>query len=83
MGVLALALVQYPVHSYMVFALRNANEAQLVGDSENTCGFGQVVALALLGASVLECVRAAVGEYPVPQSMAVLLPVVASRADCL
>jgi hypothetical protein len=42
-SVLIIAMMQYPVHVYTVFALRIANEDRLDGDSENYWGFGQVV----------------------------------------
>ncbi|KAI0131851.1 hypothetical protein BJ170DRAFT_222856 [Xylariales sp. AK1849] len=61
-AVLCLALFQYPVHSYMIYALRSSNERYLSGDSENEWGFGQVVALVLVGSVVLECIRATI-EY--------------------
>lgn len=60
-SVLIIAMMQYPVHVYTVFALRIANEERLDGDSENDWGFGQVVALALLISSVLQCIRTVIG----------------------
>ncbi|KAI1173104.1 hypothetical protein F4777DRAFT_559260 [Nemania sp. FL0916] len=60
--VLIIALAQYPVHIYTLFALRASNEAYLSGDSENQWGFGQVVALVLVASVLLECVRVTV-EY--------------------
>ncbi|KAK6815658.1 hypothetical protein PG987_016662 [Apiospora arundinis] len=56
--VLIIALVQYPVHGYMVYALRSSNEEFLTGSSENEWGFGQIVALVLVAAILLECVKA-------------------------
>ncbi|KAI0904480.1 hypothetical protein F4823DRAFT_567678 [Ustulina deusta] len=60
--ILAVALAQYPVHVYTLFALRKSNEAYLSGDSENQWGFGQVVALVLVASVLLECFRAII-EY--------------------
>lgn len=49
------ALLQYPLHLYMVVSLRVANDKYLQGDSENTWGFGQIVALILLIPVFKEC----------------------------
>ncbi|OTB01045.1 hypothetical protein M426DRAFT_323828 [Hypoxylon sp. CI-4A] len=62
MSVLLVAILQFPLHTYMLFTLRNSNEGYLSGDSENVWGFGQVVALALVASVLLECVQAFV-EY--------------------
>lgn len=62
--VLALAMLQYPLHIYMIFALRAGNEHRLNGDSENYWGFGQIVALVLLASSVLQGLRAILGRLP-------------------
>ncbi|QKX62216.1 uncharacterized protein TRUGW13939_09375 [Talaromyces rugulosus] len=56
-SVLLLALVQYPLHTYMLIALREGNDKLLDGDSENYWGFGQVVALILLASSLLQGAR--------------------------
>ncbi|KAH7256294.1 hypothetical protein BKA59DRAFT_69444 [Fusarium tricinctum] len=61
-AIVPLAMGQYPLHLYMVIALRVGNESLLSGDSENTWGFGQIVALILCAATLLECVRG-VSEY--------------------
>jgi hypothetical protein len=61
--ILMLAMLQYPLHIYMIFALRAANDHLLKGDSENYWGFGQVVALVLLASSVLQGFRAILGNY--------------------
>lgn len=57
-NILTVGLIQYPVHVYTLFALRNSNESYLSGDSENQWGFGQVVALVLVASVLLECFRA-------------------------
>ena len=62
-SVLIITMMQYPVHVYTVFTLRIANEDRLDGDSENNWGFGQVVALALLTSSVLQCIRTVIGKF--------------------
>jgi hypothetical protein len=50
---LLFVLLQYPVHMYSVFALRAANESRLMqGNTEQDWGFGQVVAVILLGSNV-------------------------------
>lgn len=61
--VLMLAMLQYPLHIYMIFALRAANEYRLNGDSENYWGFGQIVALVLLTSSILQGFRALLGRF--------------------
>ncbi|KAI8944359.1 hypothetical protein F4801DRAFT_223408 [Xylaria longipes] len=53
--VLTVALIQYPVHAYTLFALRKSNEPYLSGDSENQWGFGQVIALVLVASVLTEC----------------------------
>ncbi|KAJ4152229.1 hypothetical protein NW765_017738 [Fusarium oxysporum] len=58
--ILILALGQYPLHTYMVFALRASNQGYLIGDSENEWGFGQVMAMVLVGPFFLECIRGAI-----------------------
>ncbi|KAK8124261.1 uncharacterized protein PG998_000020 [Apiospora kogelbergensis] len=56
--ILTLALAQYPVHGYMVYALRASNEKFLSGSSENEWGFGQIVAMTLVGSTLFECFKA-------------------------
>jgi hypothetical protein len=51
------AMLQYPLHLYMLITLRVSNQGSLVGGSENTWGFGQIVALTLLAATIMECIR--------------------------
>ncbi|KAH7413634.1 hypothetical protein DE146DRAFT_1630 [Phaeosphaeria sp. MPI-PUGE-AT-0046c] len=49
-----IALLQCPLHIYSIFALRSANERFLdEGGAEREWGFGQVVAMVLLGTMVL------------------------------
>lgn len=62
-GIVHLALAQYPIHLYMVVAMRSSNEGLVGGDSENAWGFGQVVALVLASATVFECFRGVIGKY--------------------
>lgn len=66
LAVLTRAMLQYPLHIYMIFALRAANEYRLNGDSENYWGFGQIVALVLLASSVLQGFRALLGRFAWP-----------------
>ena len=44
-----IAVLQYPLHLYMLIAIRESNRDTLGGDSEDSWGFGQIVALTLLG----------------------------------
>lgn len=60
-SIVSIALVQYPLHLYMVIAMRASNEGQIYGDSEDDWGFGQIVALVLALASVFECVKGVLG----------------------
>lgn len=60
--VLTLSFLQYPLHLYSVVALRVSNGGLLEGDSEDTWGSGQVVALVLLGAVLARCVYGVFGE---------------------
>jgi hypothetical protein len=46
----------------MVIAMRAVNEGRLTGNSENAWGFGQIVALILMFATILECVRGFSGK---------------------
>lgn len=60
---LGFALCQFPLHTYMIFSLRYSNEHRLAGDSENTWGFGQIVALILLGSTLLQSVETIMRTY--------------------
>lgn len=66
--ILTLALAQYPVHGYMVYALRASNEKFLSGSSENEWGFGQIVAMTLVGSTLFECFKAWAGKIEIPQN---------------
>lgn len=59
---LALAILQCPVHGYMLFALRASNENHLSGDSENQWGFGQIVPLVLFISVVTDGSQEAIGK---------------------
>jgi hypothetical protein len=61
-GVLSLAFVQYPLHCYMIYALRASNEQFLTGGSENEWGFGQIVALILVVSTILDMMKAVAGK---------------------
>ncbi|KAI9154839.1 hypothetical protein HJFPF1_07398 [Paramyrothecium foliicola] len=56
-SIIFIAMLQYPLHLYMVIAMRAVNEPRLTGGSENAWGFGQIVALILTFATILECLR--------------------------
>jgi hypothetical protein len=63
---LLVALLQYPVHMYSVFALRAANESRLTqGNTEQDWGFGQVVAVILLGNNVVLLAEGILRTYTV------------------
>ncbi|KAK2595890.1 hypothetical protein N8I77_013679 [Diaporthe amygdali] len=62
--ILLLAILQCPVHGYMLFALRASNESQLSGDSENQWGFGQIVPLVLFISVATDFIQAVV-EYKI------------------
>jgi hypothetical protein len=61
--VLLIAIAQYPVHAYMLFRLRQANQPFLSGDPESSWGFGQVVALVLVAATILDCIRSLLSGF--------------------
>jgi len=62
--VLIVALMQFPVHLYMMIALRVANQELLEGtESENGWDFGQTTAVLLLGVTVNELATKAWGYY--------------------
>jgi len=53
--VMGLSLLQFPVHLYMMIALRSANQGSLEGEEgENNWDFGQTAAVLLLGYAVKE-----------------------------
>jgi hypothetical protein len=55
--VLMYAVLQFPLHLYSVIALRVTNTPLLQGDPENAWGFGQVVAVVMFGATLIECCK--------------------------
>ena len=68
----ATALLQYPLHLYMVITLRKSNKrAHGDGDSEDTWGFGQVVALILVIPVLKTCVEGYIGKQLLPFHVAV------------
>ncbi|KAK5993896.1 hypothetical protein PT974_07334 [Cladobotryum mycophilum] len=52
-----IAMLQYPLHLYILITLRASNSNLLSGDSENTWGFGQIVTLVSLGSTIMDCFR--------------------------
>jgi hypothetical protein len=60
--VLTYALLQLPLHLYSVIALRVTNLSLLERDSENAWGFGQVVALVMVLATLSECGKGFKGQ---------------------
>ena len=55
MTALQWGLLQYPVHLYFAVALRVSNIHFLEGESENSWTFGQIIAMVLLGNTLLQC----------------------------
>lgn len=58
---LLISLGQFPVHTYEIFALRHYNEHRLSGDSEDSWGFGQIVALVSLGSTLVQSIGTIIG----------------------
>jgi hypothetical protein len=50
-----IVMEQFPLHLYSVFALRSASQGFLTGDPENSWGFGQTVALVMVGQILVAC----------------------------
>jgi hypothetical protein len=64
MTIIQIALLQCPVHIYSIFALRRTNERYLeAGLTERDWGFGQIVAIVLLGANILPIVDGITGMF--------------------
>jgi hypothetical protein len=72
-SVLGFALLQFPVHVYMLVTLRTANQELVEGEKqENEWGFGQTVAIVLLLDTAISCVAGLKGQLlgdPFPQNM--------------
>jgi hypothetical protein len=66
-AILAIAMLQCPLHIYSIFALRASNEHYLEGGSEKEWGLGQIAAVVLLGGNILQFVDGFIGRY-FPQS---------------
>jgi hypothetical protein len=63
--VLTLVMLQFPVHLYFVIALRATNQSLLQGGSEESSwGFGQTVAMVMLGGTLIECCKGLKGMAP-------------------
>jgi hypothetical protein len=61
--VVGVALLQCPLHIYSIFALRSSNEKYLeAGSAERDWGFGQIVAMVLLGANILSIADGITGK---------------------
>ena len=61
-GIYPPAIMQFIVHAYMMIALRVSN-SNLLNDapSEKSWGFGQVLALVMLGTTLVECAKSLEG----------------------
>ena len=55
-------LAQFLLHLYMVWAIRSANRMYLQGESEDTWGFGQVVALVQILPILKGCTKDCMGK---------------------
>ena len=63
--VLVIAMLQFPLHTYSVIALRIANEKLLKsGNVEQQWGFGQVAAILLLGGNLVVLLNHFQGDSP-------------------
>ena len=60
-----LPLAQFLLHLYMVWAIRSANRMHLQGESEDTWGFGQVVALVQILPILKGCAKDCMGKSAV------------------
>jgi hypothetical protein len=61
---LTLAFLQFPLHLYMMIALRSANQGLLDGGkSENEWDFGQTATMVLLAATVHEAISKLMGYW--------------------
>ena len=61
-------VLQFVLHVYILAALRVSNEPLLESSLENQWGFGQVLALVMLGSTLLECARSLEGENSLSSS---------------
>jgi len=59
---MCIPLAQFLVHLYMVWAIRSANRMYLQGESEDTWGFGQVVALVQILPILKGCAKDCIGK---------------------
>ncbi|OCK82926.1 hypothetical protein K432DRAFT_470143, partial [Lepidopterella palustris CBS 459.81] len=55
--VLIVGMLQLPVHLYSAIALRASNQSLLQDASEVQWGFGQIVALILVGSTFIQCAK--------------------------
>jgi hypothetical protein len=62
-SILAIAMLQCPLHIYSIFALRASNEHYLEGGSEKEWGLGQIAAVVLIGGNILQFVDGFIGRY--------------------
>ena len=61
-GLVCLPLAQFLLHLYMVWTIRSANRMHLQGESEDTWGFGQVVALVQILPILKGCAKDCIGK---------------------
>jgi hypothetical protein len=57
------ALTQFPLHLYMMIALRMTNQGLLTDSNENQWGFGQSVAIIMLWVTIQGCICAWFGKF--------------------
>ena len=60
--IVSIGLLQFVLHVYILVALRVSNQPLLDSSIEDEWGFAQILALVMLGATLLECARSLEGE---------------------
>jgi len=62
LGLVLVPLYQFLLHLYMVWAIRSGNRMYLKGESEDTWGFGQVIALVQILPILKGCTKDCIGN---------------------
>ena len=60
-----IAMLQLPLHMYSAFALRASNQHLMTDQSETEWGFGQTVAMIMVGGTVVECLKGFKSSYKI------------------
>ena len=74
--------LQFVLHVYTLVALRVSNQPLLDSSLEDQWGFAQVLALVMLGSTLLECTRSLEGENS-PSSSQFSLALCSVANDCI